>query len=97
MTEPNRTKITNVRDIVLPITMIGGLLVLAFHGGVQYMKLSYVETTQQKVVATLARINEELSCMKTADALHEAAYPIQHKVPTVKVPIIDDPPLVGDK
>lgn len=65
-------KVHNLKDVVLPATMVFGILGLAFNAGVQYARVSFMESTQQKMVATIEQIARDLSVTRTEFMVHAA-------------------------
>lgn len=62
-----REQTQNVKDLVIPVTMLGGLMTLAFMGGGLMNRVTNLESNQGSTAQTLKQVQETLSQMRVED------------------------------
>ena len=62
-----REQTQNVKDLVIPVTMLGGLMTLAFMGGGLMNRVTNLESNQSTTAQTLKQVQENLTQMRIDD------------------------------
>lgn len=62
-----REQTQNVKDLVIPVTMLGGLMTLAFMGGGLMNRVTNLESNQSMTAQTLKQVQENLTQMRIDD------------------------------
>lgn len=58
---------SNAKDIVIPLTMAGGLLTIAFFTGSLWTRVAYVEATETSIVSTMKQLADTVQQMRIED------------------------------
>ena len=62
-----REQTQNVKDLVIPVTMLSGLMTLAFMGGGLMNRVTNLESNQSMTAQTLKQVQENLTQMRIDD------------------------------